>query len=281
MNMVNETQWKGKVLFLHGFSQSANFFYRKTSAIRDALEQRGYKAVYLNGPHKLVASDIGYWERSSASDFEVDEVNGVVFRAWWLFPLPNQHVAYDITAAMETIKRYVDYGEIVQNDGSFMVEETEPIRLLPVSGVVTFSQGSGLCTLLCKNFERLFQHELKFMIMFSPYLLNMSENSPNKVYEEFYPDDLGESLKCKILAIAGELDTMVEPSETMQAVKRFEKVATYMSHPSGHAVPRSKLFINKMTEWLDSVLTEHSRPSYGEKSKSNASVGLSKVSVSG
>lgn len=278
--MANEIQWKGKVLFLHGFSQSANFFYRKTSTIREALEQRGYKAVYLNGPQKLVASDIGYWERNSASDFEIDELNGMVFRAWWLFPLPSQNVPYDITRAIETIKRYLDYGEIIQNDGSFKVEENDPIRLLPVCGVVSFSQGSGLCTLLCKNFERLFQHELKFMIMFSPYLLNTSESSPNKVYDEFYPDDLGESLKCKILAIAGELDIMVEPPETIQAVKRFEKVATYMTHPSGHAIPRSKLFVNKVTEWLDSVLSEPSGASCGEKLKGNASIGLGKVSVS-
>ena len=83
MTTKKPANYKGKILFLHGYTQSASLFYAKTSALRKKLMKLGYKCVYLNGPYVLTPADLPSTDSLSkfGSSTKTDEMT---YRAWWV-----------------------------------------------------------------------------------------------------------------------------------------------------------------------------------------------------
>lgn len=120
-----------KILFLHGYAQSAQIFSGKTGGLRKALVKQGYDTVYLNGPIKLNQENAGH-EISNDSELY----------GWWKFGDDN----FDESELFEIIKSQCDINEI--------------------EGLIGFSQGGGLSGILTS-----FLPNLKFSVIFSGFKL--------------------------------------------------------------------------------------------------------------
>lgn len=241
---------KGRILFFHGFTQSSSLFYAKTSALRKRLLKLNYKPVYLNGPIKLTPNDLP--TRDSLSKFnsvETADDEESNYRAWWTKKHPNSNEGINLDDAVEAIKDYLQTGNIIPDPG--FEQDTQSDKDIPVVGLIGFSQGACLAGILCHKFADLLQVDtLKFVVVYSGFKLETNKGSGNEKYDSYYPD---ENDSYKMLHVYGELDTVVDGSRSQAFFDTTKGISTVLKHPGGHFVPNSKLMIDQVTNWIQSL----------------------------
>ncbi|OBA19297.1 hypothetical protein METBIDRAFT_46884 [Metschnikowia bicuspidata var. bicuspidata NRRL YB-4993] len=270
-------EFKGRVLFLHGFTQSSSVFYAKTSALRKKLKALKYQAVYLNAPLKLTPSQLP--SSDSLSKFntvaaEPDEETN--YRAWW-FRDNNGKVTLD--HAINAVRQYIEHGTIIdgspedqkikadlfsENDdigssGEANLENFESSNkseLPPIVGIIGFSQGACLAGGLVDQFEKMFGVPLKFAVLYSGFKL---DTTLMPEYKSLYTSDDGQSTNANLLHVIGELDTIVGDDRAYTLYDISKKNSHVLKHPGGHFVPNSKLLVNQVTNWIQSVDVEAER----------------------
>lgn len=241
------SECKGRVLFFHGYTQSASLFYAKTSALRKKLLKLNYKPVYLNGPVQLTPSDLP--SRDSLSKFNaVETVDGdSEYRSWWVRKAQNKGITLDDATA--AIKEYLEKGYIIPETG--FEQNTSADSDVPVVGLVGFSQGACLVGALCHKFPALFKvGTLKFVVLYSGFKLDVTKGSGNEGYADFFPNAED---TFKMLHVYGELDTVVEASRTEAFYESTKDISTLLKHPGGHFVPNSKLMIDQVVNWIQTL----------------------------
>lgn len=240
---------KGKILFLHGYTQLASIFYAKSLALRKKLMKMGYKVIYLQGPLKLTGVDLP----NALGDFNtiVKEEDDNNLRAWWVKKLhTNNNI--DLTEAFTTVEDYVKHQKLIDDPDMKVQEETEEEKKLPIVGLVGFSQGAAMAGLLAATWEKLYNvTPLKFCVLYSGFKLDTAKTSGNHQYDGYYPEKLPEDLK--LLHVYGELDTVVEEARSLSLYNYYKSQLTLLKHPGGHFVPNSKLYVDQVTNWLQLV----------------------------
>ncbi|KAK6880633.1 Family of serine hydrolases 3 [Candida tropicalis] len=268
MTTKKPANYKGKILFLHGYTQSASLFYAKTSALRKKLMKLGYKCVYLNGPYVLTPADLPSTDSLSkfGSSTKTDEMT---YRAWWVKKdATNDNI--DVDDSIETIKKYINNGEIIPDEDMKMEPETEEERKLPIVGIIGFSQGAAFGGLIAHKFHELFETEpLKFVVLYSGFKLDTSKKAGNNKYDSHYPQTEEEVVNShfKYLHVYGELDTVVEEARAYTLYDLTKSSSELLKHPGGHFVPNSKLYVDQVTNWIQVNLEkkEESKPKAEEK----------------
>lgn len=261
--------YKGRVLFLHGFTQSSSVFYAKTSALRKRLKALKYQAVYLNAPLKLTPSQLPSSDALSKFNSvaaEPDEETN--YRAWW-YRDDTGKVTLD--HAIDAIRLYIDDGIIIH--GSHEDQKVKADTLLetqsqgkedtvsgsvanengqkpPIVGIIGFSQGACLAGALVDLFEKTFGVSLKFAILYSGFRLD-TRLMPE--YLPLYTSNQGLSTKTKLLHVIGELDTIVGEDRAYTFYDITKKNSHVLKHPGGHFVPNSKLLVGQVTNWIESL----------------------------
>lgn len=248
---------KGRVLFFHGFTQTASLFYAKTSALRKRLIKLNYKPVYLNGPVRLTPSDLP--SRDSLSKFNsVPNADGeeTDYRGWWFKRDPLSGDGIKLDDSIVAIKDYVENGNIIPEEG-FQQDIDETDKNIPVVGLIGFSQGACLAGIICHMFNEFFHVDtLNFVVLYSGFKLDTSKGSGQEAYNSYFPtsDD-----KFKMLHVYGELDTVVEASRSEAFYESTKEISTLLKHPGGHFVPNSKLMIDHVTNWIQSLDIEQKK----------------------
>lgn len=241
--------YKGRVVFLHGYTQSSSIFYAKLSALRKKLQKLGYKAVYLNGPCKLTAAQLPSSDALSKFNTVVSEDEDLNYRAWWT----KKHVTnteVDLTASVDAVRDYIENGTIIP-DPDQKDDYEEGDKELPILGLVGFSQGASMAGLLTHKFGELFGSKtLKFAVLYSGFKLDTSKGSGNEQYDSYYPKDSGEGDGIRYLHVYGELDTVVADDRALTFYNVVKKSSDLLKHPGGHFVPNSKLLIDQVTNWI-------------------------------
>ncbi|KAM9899302.1 hypothetical protein OXX79_005815 [Metschnikowia pulcherrima] len=268
------------VLFLHGFTQSSSVFYAKTSALRKKLKALKYQAVYLNAPYNLTPAQLPSSDALSKFNSvaaEPDEATN--YRAWWYRDASGR---VNLDDAIDAIRRYINDGEII--DGSPEDQKVKQDLLLesgpsetdtkstetresdasssnvtsapPVVGIIGFSQGACLAGALVNNFEATFGIPLKFAILYSGFKLD-TKLMPE--YTSLYTQDDGESTEARVLHVIGELDTIVGDDRAYTFYDISKKNSHVLKHPGGHFVPNSKLLVNQVTNWIESLDAEEKK----------------------
>lgn len=131
----------GRIIFIHGYAQSASIFSAKTGALRKALQKQGYETEYVQAPIRLVGDALH--DPSTPDDTEL--------YGWWL----HADNEYDVQPAIDTVMTAV--GD--KND---------------VVGLIGFSQGAGLTgAIVTKNLIP----SLKFAVMYSGFSLKPNKYS--------------------------------------------------------------------------------------------------------
>ncbi|ABN67163.2 dihydrofolate reductase [Scheffersomyces stipitis CBS 6054] len=242
--------FKGKILFLHGYTQTSSIFYAKTSALRKKLTKLNYKCVYLNGPLKLTPADLPSSDELSKFSTVVSSEEETNYRAWWVKPHKGND-GISLEEAFDSIRNYIKKGEIIPDeDMKEQPEETEEEAKLPVVGIVGFSQGAALGGIIAHKFKELFDAPSpKFFILYSGFKLDTSKKSGNSRYQSHYPDS-EESISFKFLHVYGELDTVVDETRALSLYEVTKTKSDLLKHPGGHFVPNSKLFVEQVTNWI-------------------------------
>lgn len=261
-----EIQYKGRILFLHGYTQSSSIFYAKTSALRKKLQKLQYKAVYLNGPFKLTPAQLPSSDAlSKFSTVIAEEDEETNYRAWWVKSERNE---IDITTSVEAVKDYITNGTIIPDADSeeSSEEEKQKDSELPIVGLVGFSQGAAFASLLVHKFDQFFEIDtLKFAVLYSGFKIDTSKASPNAHYGGHYTGDKGESDTVKLLHVYGELDTVVADDRALTFYEHSPNNSDLLKHPGGHFVPNSKLLIDQVTNWMQHTLSTETKPETKEE----------------
>lgn len=253
------TQPKGRIIFLHGFTQSSSIFYAKTSALRKKLLKLNYDIIYLNAPLKLTPAD--FPTTDSLSKFgtviaEPDEETN--YRAWWF----KNTGKIDTAPAIATLEKFLETGQVHEDDDTkdkkylASYKETDDV---PIVGVIGFSQGAALAGALARNFDALFgakasgKLDLRFVVLYSGFKVEFDEF---KGFYEFDSSNVDKKDAFKMLHVIGELDSVVEEDRAQSLYKEFELISDILKHPGGHFVPNSKILIDQVVNWIENAMVE-------------------------
>ncbi|CAI5759694.1 unnamed protein product [Candida verbasci] len=247
-----ENKYKGKILFLHGYTQSSSLFYAKTSALRKKLTKLGYKCIYLNGPYILQPNDLP--SDDSLVKFGSDDKQDMIYRGWWIKPNKTND-SINLNKSIETINDYIKNQKIIPDEDLKIIEETEEEKKLPILGLIGFSQGASFGGIICHKFSKLFNtNSLKFVIFYSGFKLDTNEKSGNSGLKEYYPNEKEvEENNLRYLHVYGELDTVVDETRSLSLYNLTKSKSDLLKHPGGHFVPNSKLYIDQVTNWIQSL----------------------------
>ncbi|KAI5949070.1 FSH3 [Candida theae] len=248
MTTSKQQTYKGKILFLHGYTQNASLFYAKTSALRKKISKLGYKCQYLNAPYILTPADLPTTD--SLSKFGSSEQNDVTYRGWWV-KLGKTNDGINLDDSIKSLKRYIHEGTIIPDDDDREVgKEDEDDAKLPIVGLVGFSQGAAFAGLVAEKFAQLFDTSpLKFVILYSGFKLDTSKKSGNDKYDSYYESN---SDSLRYLHVYGELDTVVAEDRSLSLYNITKNKSDLLKHPGGHFVPNSKLYIDQVVNWIQS-----------------------------
>lgn len=243
-----EIAYKGRILFLHGFTQSSAVFYAKSSALRKKLQSLQYKAIYLNGPCNITPSVFTSSEMLSKFDTVAgNEHEKANYRGWWL---RNPDNTYEIEEAIESIDRYIKNNEMVE--GSPEDKRANDIldsdKDLPIVGIIGFSQGAALAGALTHKFEEIFGIDtLEFAIFYLGFKIN-TKLMPQ--YAKYYTTKEGKDTKVRMLHVVGELDTVVGEDRAYSLYDITKENSHLLKHPGGHFVPNSRVMIDRVVNWI-------------------------------
>ena len=232
-----------QLLFLHGFLQNGKVFSEKSSGIRKLLKKANIQCDYIDGPVLLEKKDL---------PFEMDDekwkatVDAQLNRAWFYHSEISSEL--DVAKGIETV---VDH---IKKNG-------------PYDGIVGFSQGAALSTIITNMITQLVpgHPEFKVSVIISGY--SFTEQDPSKpegelritekYQESFTP---GEGMKTKIILIYGEADQAVPSVRSKYLASIYESIlgdvdqVKIYEHPGGHMIPNKKDIIRPIVEEIEKSL---------------------------
>ena len=154
-----------RVLALHGYSQSSSVFYKKTGALRRKLRKKGIDIVYTQAPFEL-----------DASQLHGTPPEGESLYGWWTFDETNY---YGVEESIEFVSK------VIETEG-------------PFEGIIGFSQGACLLSLICAKHSVLSLagfDSLKYVVLVSAFIPKCSNIQNSCTYfkkeELIYPIKLG------------------------------------------------------------------------------------------
>lgn len=241
-----EPQGPIRILMLHGYTQSGEFFNSKTRKLREGIiaglkdelalqYTQGVEFLYPDAPHLLLPSDIPGHESVSA---DTDELHG-----WFNF---NDQPFAGLEQSLSYI---IDYMRSVG----------------PIDGVIGFSQGGAMAMMiasLCEgqtNPARLEalakqpismtyqppQGPMKFAISMSGF------RGTTDHYSGFYNPIIETPAMC----IVAELDTMIGADLTDLLIEHIQDPKV-VRHRGGHYVPTDKKSLNSISEFIRERMAE-------------------------
>lgn len=195
-----------RILCLHGFRQNANSFRKRTGAVRKALESKcNCTLEYIDAPHTVEPAGEILIEETGERKWIGPQLG------WWKASSDGKHY--------EGWEETVEYLRSV-----FRLQG-------PFEGVLGFSQGAALSSLICamKEHPELGYGEfscIRFALVFSGFVSRAEEHLP--------------LIKTKIhtpaLICYGKADDLVDASRSQDLAKLFVN-ATILEHEGGHLVP--------------------------------------------
>ena len=245
---------------LHGYTQSGELFHAKSRALEKHLQKAfpGCQLSYPNGPLRLRPSDIPGFHTSTASENE--EVESF---AWWRRSDDAEPILY--VGFENGMARLAD---TLTSDG-------------PFDGVIGFSQGACAAAMVASllegeerrssfekfhdshkfsipfpsSFEKLDHPPLKFLIPYSGFA------APGERYQALY----NPPITTPACHFVGSLDTVVDESRSKTLIDACggEEKTQVVTHPGGHFLPNSKQYLNAVSDFIRSSLSQDP----GEKQK--------------
>lgn len=196
---------KLRILCFHGYQQNAKDFAGKLGSLRKALKSRA-ELIFIDAPHLVKADD------------SISEPCASESRAWWTWQDP------DVAGRPSLASTYTGV------EASLQLATNALSQHQPIDGVLGFSQGSALASLLlaqCQNQGS--DTRIKFAILAGAFL----PKDPK------YAKHLRETaVHVPTLFVCGESDKYIPLGRTKELIETFDqqRVQQYV-HTGGHMVP--------------------------------------------
>ena len=230
-----------KLLFLHGFLQNGQVFAEKSSGIRKLLTKANIQCDYIDGPIILEKKDLPFEINGDKWQTIVD---ANMNRAW--FYHSNISEDLDITKGINVVVSH-----IIENG--------------PYDGIVGFSQGAALSTIIANRINKLIPNHPDFTISLSISGYAFTEPDPKEpgqlqIAEKFRQDYQPCFSNTHLSFIYGESDQAVSCTRTQYLINLCKKAGIsesmikVYSHPGGHMVPNKKSIIRPVVEDIISNL---------------------------
>lgn len=232
-----------KLLFLHGFLQNGKVFSEKSSGIRKLLKKANIQCDYIDGPVILEKKDLPFVMDDEKWQATLDaEVN----KSWFYHSEISHEL--DLTESINSVVKYI------KENG-------------PYDGIVGFSQGAALSTIITNKITDLIpEHpEFKVSLVISGY--SFTEADPKNAGELRITEKFREAFtpkidsNTKLMFIYGEADNSVPGARTQYLIDLYKKAGvpeeriSVFTHPSGHMVPNKKDIIRPVVEQIQTALS--------------------------
>lgn len=232
-----------RLLFLHGFLQNGKVFSEKSSGIRKLLKKANIQCDYLDASVSLGRTDL---------PFEMDDEkwqatqDAGVNKAWFYHSEISKEL--DLTDAVNTVADHIKVNG-------------------PYEGIVGFSQGAALSTILTNKITELVptQPEFKISVIISGYCF--TEPTPEnknqlRITEKFKSDFTpNKDSKTKIIFIFGSSDQAVPAVRSKYLYDIYKRarpdspeLLKAFEHPGGHMVPNKKDIVRPVVEDMTAAL---------------------------
>ncbi|GJQ12733.1 hypothetical protein GpartN1_g4524.t1 [Galdieria partita] len=196
-----------RILCLHGFRQNANSFRKRTGAVRKALESKANCTLeYIDAPHVVEPAGEILIEETGERKWIGPQLG------WWKASSDGKHY--------EGWRETVDYlRNVFRSQG-------------PFEGILGFSQGAALSSLICAMKEQAVELGLeefsciRFALIFSGFVSRAEEHLPL----------IKTTIRTPALIGYGKADDLVDASRSQDLARLFVN-ATILEHEGGHLVP--------------------------------------------
>uniref|UniRef100_UPI0035902CBB esterase OVCA2 n=1 Tax=Myxine glutinosa TaxID=7769 RepID=UPI0035902CBB len=196
--------------------QNAQTFRERTGSLRKILKKSA-EFVYISAPHVVPSLEVAEGEEAKK---ETD------VRGWWFSKIDNSFCATDYVEICKGFEESLDeVGRAVKEHG-------------PFDGVLGFSQGASLVSLLCGLQQECDQRfTFKFAILVAGF---RSRSSPhNRLYSK--------GITLPSIHIFGDTDRVI-PREMSEELLECFREPVVCTHSGGHFVPASppqkKIYLN-------------------------------------
>ncbi|BFZ00635.1 hypothetical protein BsWGS_03674 [Bradybaena similaris] len=216
-----------KILCIHGYRQNAKAFTEKTGSFRKIVKKYA-DLVYISAPHKVPPGNLGSaaWasqppssSRSEAAD-GAGETDGKDSdeRGWWFSREDDYFKSTDYSDISKgfdmSLQMVINLLEN-ENDGAF-------------DGIIGFSQGACLVSILCMIQQMENKKWFKFAVLFSGF------KSRSSNHDKFYT----QKTSIPSLHVYGDSDQIITADRCEELMSFFENPKS-LRHPGGHFVPGS------------------------------------------
>lgn len=274
---------KIRVLCLHGFTQNADVFRKRTGSIRKPLKSK-VDFVFVDGPH----SAAGAFPDSERKAFDADEgeaEGGVGPRAWWLV---GENAAASVAAARASLEK-----TSLDDEGQASTTTTETTTTTatswvrpamsrqmrgweetaarirdvvasqgPFDGVFAFSQGASTAALALALVPEL-AASVRFAVLvggFEPMDPDMAEKLYHRHESEIGEEAGGEGSapvservkkmnEVRSLHVHGVNDAMVSKQRVERLMNAFDDPELF-EHGGGHGIPTGPDFRARLKEFI-------------------------------
>jgi len=205
---------KLKILCLHGYRQTGPVFRQRTGALRKALKKQA-EFVFVTAPHEIKSED-------------EEKMFG-----WWFSADDNSYDAHDVTDCSIGLKE------------SLSVVATALKEHGPVDGILAFSQGASLLSIICslkQSKDEQFQ-DFNFAIFISGYKSRQTEHQDCYKMNVTFPT----------LHVMGDGDKVIEKEMSEDLLSVYDDKSV-INHKGGHFVPATSAEKSQYIQFLSNFL---------------------------
>ncbi|RUS79726.1 hypothetical protein EGW08_012499 [Elysia chlorotica] len=221
---------KLRILCIHGYRQNAKTFREKTGALRK-LTKKHADFDYITAPHRVPPGNMGSaaWaglpapdEKGSSCDTQTADPGE---RGWWFSREDEYFKSTDYSDVSVGFEQSVDMLRKVLEKGN--VESCEQSDSFQgYDGVLAFSQGASLLSMLCLIQQKEQRKWFKFAILVAGFKSRSSKHSHHYQEKTSIPS----------LHVYGESDQIVSNEMSEELLQYFDNPKVWI-HPGGHFVP--------------------------------------------
>ncbi|XP_064648084.1 esterase OVCA2-like [Lineus longissimus] len=196
-----------RILCIHGYRQSGQAFRERTGAFRKIVKKQA-DLVFINAPNIVPPFE----------NAEGDSVNAADQRGWWFSREDDYFLAKERS---DCCKGYEESLEVIKT----AFEEQGPF-----DGVLGFSQGGSMVSLLCGLREQNPDSPFKFDFA----ILVASFQSRSSQHDILY----SKPITLPTLHVFGDTDKVIQKEMSEELLPHFVNPIT-LQHPGGHFIPAS------------------------------------------
>lgn len=232
-----------RILCIHGYRQNAQTFREKTGALRKLVKKYA-DLDYITAPHRVPPGNMGSaaWgnqpkpEETENPEQQTDPGE----RGWW-FSREDEYfkstdysdVSVGFEESIEMLRRVLEAGNV---DGF-----KEGDNQKSYDGVIGFSQGASLLSMLCLMQQKESKQWFKFAILVAGFKSRSSKHSHHYEEKSVIPS----------LHIYGQSDQIVSHEMSEELLQYFDNPKVWL-HPGGHFVPatgsQKKVYVDFLQE---------------------------------